>query len=49
VLVSVNGMAVDSLRGYADILRGLSPGDPVAIGYLRGDESRSTQTVAARR
>jgi aminopeptidase N len=49
ILIAVNGQAVDTLREYADILRGLDPGDAVEIEYLREGELRTTKTNVVER
>ncbi|MGD2082141.1 MAG: M20/M25/M40 family metallo-hydrolase, partial [Chromatiales bacterium] len=49
VLVAVNGRPVGTLGAYADVLRGLDPGDPVEIRFLRGGESHTAGTRAVER
>jgi aminopeptidase N len=49
VLIAVNGQAVNTLREYADVLRGLAPGDAVEIQYVRGGETRTTKTNVVER
>ena len=49
VVVVVNGAEVGSLRGYADALRALAPGDAVEIRYLRDGESRAARMNAVAR
>jgi hypothetical protein len=49
VLVSLNGEGIGSLRGYADVLAKLTPGDTVEIRYLRGGEQRIVAAQAVKR
>jgi aminopeptidase N len=49
VVVAVNGQPVHTLKEYADVLRGLEPGDAVTIRFLRGGEPRSVETRAVER
>ncbi len=49
LLLEINGRAVDSLRGLADILKGLSPGDRVIVRYLREGLEGSAEARLDRR
>jgi len=50
VLVEFAGVAVDDLRSFSDILKGLSPGDQADVVYLRdGERHTTTVTVVERK
>ena len=49
VLVKVAGKPVENLRGFSEILRGLSPGQTVDVAYQRdGTERTASVTVVER-
>jgi aminopeptidase N len=50
LLVEFAGIAVDDLRSFSGILKGLSPGDEVDVVYLRdGERHTATVTVVERK
>ena len=49
VLIAVNGQEVTTLREYADVLRGLAPGDAVEVRYLREGQTRTVRTHVVER
>jgi hypothetical protein len=49
ILVAVNGQGIVDLRGYAEVLRELAPGDAVAIDYQRDGASYQVETQAVER
>jgi aminopeptidase N len=49
VLIAVNAQAVNTLREYAEVLRGLAPGDAVEIQYVRGGKRHTTGTNVVER
>jgi len=49
ILVEFAGVAVDDLRSFSDILKGLSPGDQADVVYLRDGERRSTTVTVVER
>jgi aminopeptidase N len=50
VLVEFAGVAVDDLRSFSDILKGLSPGEEVDVVFLRdGERHTATTTVVERK
>jgi len=49
IIVGVNGAPIDNLRGYAQALKQLQPGEEMFIRYLRnGEEKRTNARVTAR-
>jgi Peptidase family M28/PDZ domain len=49
IIVEVNGTPVDDLRGYAQALKQLQPGEEIGIRYIRnGEENRTSARVTAR-
>ncbi|NBC49467.1 MAG: M20/M25/M40 family metallo-hydrolase, partial [Gammaproteobacteria bacterium] len=49
ILVAVNGQGIADLRGYAEVLRGLAPGEAVTIQYRRDGASYRVETQAVER
>jgi putative serine protease PepD len=49
IVTAINDRAVDSLKGYADVLRVLAPGDVVRIRFLRDGASRTVDARAVER
>lgn len=49
IVVAVNGQGIADLRGYAEVLRGLTPGDAVAIQYQRDGAAQQVETRAVAR
>jgi S1-C subfamily serine protease len=49
ILVAVNGQGIVDLRGYAEVLRKLAPGDAVAIEYQRDGASYQVEAQAVER
>jgi hypothetical protein len=45
IIIRLNDVAVDDLRGYAELLKSLQPGDKTTIGFLR--DGRERHTIAA--
>ncbi len=49
VIVRMNGQEVTDLRGYAEILRQLEPGQTVEVVYLRDGEKRTVTVIVEAR
>lgn len=49
VVVALNGRSVADLRAYAEVLRGLAPGDQVDIRFLRDGDTRRVQAQVVER
>ncbi len=49
LLVEFEGAPVEDLRGFSNILKGLSPGDEVTVVFVRDGERRTTTVTMAER